>query len=324
MDNDRLAQEALACYDLRVARIIPIAQSGGAVFRVEDVAGRAYTLRVHLPKSTTLEPLWARCDVLASELLWLEALGRDTDLILPAPLRNRAGDYVTPVNGVNCTLLTWVEGEQKPYFTNEAELRAVAEMTATLHRQASGWRPPADFVRPRHDEARVRHALDLLRVRGALCGLAGDDVAVLCAAGAKAAAMMAVLPRTALTWGLLHMDLLPANILYVGGRACPIDFGACGYGYLLNDLASTFCFVTPAARRQYIAWYGAGFPLPDGYVQQIEGLFVAAQLTAMIHFLGLPDAPDWLPGQAQRLAAREFRRYLDGEGFLFSGTPFWE
>ena len=87
-----------------------------------------------------------------------------------------------------------------------------------------------------------------------------DDVDVLCAAGEKAAAAMAVWPRTASTWGLLHMDLLPANIVYVDGRAGPIDFGASGWGYLLNDLAATFCFVTPQARRQYIDWYGAGSP----------------------------------------------------------------
>jgi Ser/Thr protein kinase RdoA (MazF antagonist) len=324
MDDDRLARAALAHYELHVARITPIAQSGGAVFRVEDVGGRFYALRIHVPRSATLEPIWAQADVLASELIWLEALGRETDLVLPASLRNRAGAYVTTLDGINCTLLTWVQGEQKPYFTNEGELRATAEMTAALHRQASGWQPPAAFVRPRHDDARVRHALDLLRGRADEGALAAADIGVLCAAGERAAAMMAGLPKSQTTWGLLHMDLLPANILFAGGRACPIDFGACGYGYFLNDLAATFSFVTPPSRRQYIDWYGALFPLPAGHVEWIEGLFVATQLTCLIHFLGLPDAGGWLPGHLRKLAAREFGRYVRGEGFLFSGTPFWE
>lgn len=87
-------------------------------------------------------------------------------------------------------------------------------------------------------------------------------VQILNTAGEREIAMFDTLPKNNMTWGVLHMDLLPSNIVYVDGIASPIDFGACGYGFFLNDLASTFCFVSPQSRRQYIDWYGTHFPLP--------------------------------------------------------------
>jgi Ser/Thr protein kinase RdoA (MazF antagonist) len=324
VDFPDISQSALAQYDVDATSVSPVAQSGGAVFSVSDAQGRLYSLRVHVPRSSTLEETWTRSDVLDSELVWLDALCRDTDLVLPAPQRNRQGTYVTRVDGVNCTLLSWVPGKQKQYFTDEQELKSTAEMTAVLHRQASAWQPPASFVRPSHDAARVQRALGMLAQRAREGRLDARDVQILADAGDKAIAMLDILPRSSTTWGILHMDLLPSNIVYVEGRANPIDFGACGHGFFLNDLAATFCFVAPPARRQYIDWYAARFPLPENHVEQLEGLFIAARLTSMIHFLGLPGALDWLPGDVRKSASREFGSYARGESFLFSGTPFWE
>ncbi len=324
VDLEAIARQALAEYDIRSVACRPIAQSGGAVFKVEDMDSQSYSLRIHVPKSTTLEPDWFRRDVLESELVWLDALCRDTGLVLPQPRRNRAGAYVTTIDGINGTLLTWVEGEQRPYFTSEQDLRSTAEMTAALHHQASGWQPPAGFTRPLHDGARVRLALDLLAQAEQAGRLDASDVRTLVRAGEKAAALLDSLPRNPGNWGVLHMDLLPANIVYVDGRANPIDFGACGYGFFLGDLAATFCFVPPPARQAYLDWYGACYPLPEGHVERLEALFVATCLTSMIHFLGLPDADGWLLEHIRKLAEREFGSYVRGEGFLFAGKPFWE
>lgn len=323
-DSSILAKEALAQYDINVVSISPVAQSGAAVFKIEDNRGVLYSLRVHVPKSSTLEKIWTRRDVLDSELVWLAALCRDTSLTLPRPQRNRQGLYVTQVDEMNCTMLTWVPGEQKPYFTNEQQLKSTAEMTAALHRQASKWLPPASFVRPTYDSARVRLALDMLNGRVRAQVLDAHDVQILNAAGEKAISLLDTLPKTNMTWGLLHNDLFPGNIVYVEGVANPIDFGACGYGFFLNDLACTFCFIHPHARQQYIDWYGKHFPLPDDYVVQLEGFFIASRLGSMIHFLGLPDSNDWLPTDVEKSASREFGRYAEGESFLFTGTPFWE
>lgn len=324
MDNATIGKDALAQYDINVVSVSPIAQSGAAVFKVEDHCGSLYSLRVHIPKSSTLEKIWTSRDVLDSELVWLDALYRDTSLAIPVPKRNQQGSYVTQVDEMNCTMLSWVVGEQKQYFTSKQELKSTAEMTAALHHQASKWQPPSSFVRPIFNSARVRLALDMLKQRALQGLLDAHDVQILTAAGEKAIALIDTLPKNNTTWGVLHGDLLPGNIVYVDGAANPIDFGACGYGFFLNDLAYTFYFIHPHARQQYIDWYGKHFPLPNDYVAQLEGFFIASRLKSMIYYLGLPDASDWLPTDVKKSASREFGRYADGESFLFTGTPFWE
>lgn len=324
MDNVIIAQHALTQYDINVVSVSPVAQSGAAVFKIEDNCGLLYSLRVHKSKISTLEKIWTRSDALDSELVWLDALNRDTSLTLPVPKRNKQGSYVTQVDDINCTMLSWVEGEQKQYFTSEQELKSTAEMTAALHHHASKWQPPSSFIRPTVNRARIQNALDLLKqpVREGL--LDAHDVQILEAAGEKAMVLLDTLPKNKLTWGVLHGDIVPPNIVFVDGVANPIDFGACGFGPFLTDLAITFTFIHPNARQQYIDWYGKHFPLPNDYVAQIEALFISLVLIGMRNALGIPESNNWLPTHVKKCASREFGRYANGEGFLFTGTPCWE
>ncbi|OBR67661.1 hypothetical protein A7K91_22560 [Paenibacillus oryzae] len=324
MDNAIIAQHALAQYDINVVSVSSVAQSGAAIFKIEDNCGMLYSLRVHKSKISTLEKMWTHPDVLASEMDWLNALNRDTNLNLPVPKRNQHGSYVTQVDDTNCTMISWVEGEIKQYFTSEQELKSTAEMMAALHHHASRWQPPSSFVRPIVNRERIQNALDLLKqqVREGL--LDAHDVQILDAAGEKAMALLDTLPKNQLTWGVLHGDIVPPNIVFLEGVACPIDFGACVFGPFLTDLAITFTFIHPNARQQYIDWYGKHFPLPNDYVSQIEALFISLVLIGMRNALGMPESSNWLPTHVKKCASREFGRYTNTEGFLFTGTPFWE
>jgi len=324
MDNATIAQCALAQYDLNVASVSPVAQSGAAVFKIEDNCGELYSLRVHASNISTLEKMWTRADMLDSELVWLDALNRDTNLILPVPKRNQQGSYVTQVDDMNCTMLSWVTGEQKPYFTSEQELKSTAEMTAALHQQASKWQPPSSFIRPTVNRERIQSALDLIK-QGVREGvLDADDVQIVEAAGEIAMDMLDTFPKSKLTWGILHGDIVPPNIVFRDGAANPIDFGACGFGFFLTDLAITFAFIHPNTRQQYLDWYGEYFPLPNDYVAQIEASFIALVLIGMRNALGVPESNKWLKAHVKKCAAREFGRYAKGEAFVFTGTPFWE
>ncbi|UNK15864.1 phosphotransferase [Paenibacillus sp. N3/727] len=324
MDNEIIAQHALAQYDINVVSVSPVAQSGAAVFKIEDHRGLLYSLRVHKSKSSTLEKIWTRREVLDSELVWLDALNRVTSLTIPVPKRNQQGSYVTQVDEIYCTMLSWVTGEQKQYFTSVQELKSTAEMTAALHHHASKWQPPSSFVRPTNHSARIRLALDMLEQRVGEGVLDEHDVHILSVAGERAIALFDTLPKNKFTWGVLHGDIVPPNIVFVDEVANPIDFGASGFGFFLTDLAITFFYIHPNARQQYIDWYGKHFPLPNDYVAQLEGLFIALRLIVMMNALGLPDANNWLPTDVQKSASREFGRYANGEDFLFTGTPFWE
>jgi Ser/Thr protein kinase RdoA (MazF antagonist) len=324
MDNANIAKDALAHYDLNVVSLSPIAQSGAAVFKIEDDCGLLYSLRVHKSISSTLEEIWTRRDVLDSELVWLDALNSVTSLTIPVPKRNQQGAYVTQVDKIYCTMLSWVAGEQNQYFTNDQELESTAEMTAILHNHASKWEPPSTFVRPTINSARIRLALDIFKQRVLEGVLDEHAVHILSVAGERAITLIDKLPKNKMTWGMLHGDIGPSNIVFINGVANPIDFGACGIGFFLTDLAITFFAIHPNTRQQYIDWYGKHFPLPNDYVEQLEGLFIALRLIVIMNCLGVPNAIDWLPADVEKSASREFSRYANRESFLFTGTPFWE
>ena len=42
-------------------------------------------------------------------------------------------------------------------------------------------------------------------------------------------------------YGLIHADLYPENVLFKAGKAYPIDFEDCGYGYWIWDIAVALC-----------------------------------------------------------------------------------
>jgi hypothetical protein len=76
--------------------------------------------------------------MVALELAWLMALGRDTDLAVPQPVANRHGDLITVADdpGIpecrTCVLFEWVYGRFLDAGLTETHLRAVGALTARL------------------------------------------------------------------------------------------------------------------------------------------------------------------------------------------------
>lgn len=147
---------------------------------------------------------------------------------MPAPVRNNRGEFVTFVEGVACTMLTWVDGEQRPTVTAMEEAEAIGEMIGKLHRQSSGWTIPGDFERPVFDGSRIMQTLAGLEEHARSGLLPADEAALLRRAGLRTVDMMNALERSPESWGLIHGDLNPGNIVFHGTEARPIDFGACG------------------------------------------------------------------------------------------------
>ena len=106
----RLAEQALACYDLDVVRLRLITNEFNAIFRVDTAAGEKYVLRVTLPEGGHDR------GTVAAEMAWLDALARETDLGVPRPLATRAGELVveTADAGVPeprlCAIFGWAPG----------------------------------------------------------------------------------------------------------------------------------------------------------------------------------------------------------------------
>src|SRR5438552_14408457 len=102
----RLARAALVEWGFERPRLTPLRNVYNTTFRV----GRGHVLRMQFPglhEAATVR----------SEMLWLAALARDTDLAVPEPVATPNGDLVVlaSAEGVPesrvCSLFTWVDGD---------------------------------------------------------------------------------------------------------------------------------------------------------------------------------------------------------------------
>jgi homoserine kinase type II len=133
----------------------------------------------------------------------------------------------------------------------------------------------------------------------------------------RLAALDAAWPHN-LPSGVIHADLFPDNVLFVGSRISGlIDFYfACNdaFAYDLAVMLNAWCFAPDGAfdrarGRALLAAYGAGRPLTDA---EIASLPVLAQ-GAALRFL-LTRLADWLDhdaaGSVRQKDPREFARHL--------------
>jgi Ser/Thr protein kinase RdoA (MazF antagonist) len=319
-----IAKEALSCYSIRCQSLELIGQNANTIYKVIDKENNCYSLRIHLSKSEALESFWTEQHVINSEMVWLDSLTNDTDIVLPSPIKNNLGEYITEIANINCTVVKWVEGEQKPFVPTVKDAEYVGEMIGKLHKQSSFWEVPAFFTRPSFDGSRISQSLEKLEPLANAGEFKKNEMAIIREAGQLAIMMMNVIERTPNNWGMIHADLIPSNFVFFEQEARPIDFGACGFGYYLFDLGWTFSYIHPKFRSQLLEAYSKHFTLPHNYVEQLEGFFVAGQLETLNFWLGLPESNEWLPSHISKLASREFMHYVNKEQFLFNGTPYWE
>lgn len=232
----RLAEAALTAYDVPVARLSPLGRGHNTTFRVDGADGHRYVLRVQRPDGPSAAQV-------RSEMAWLAALCRETDLVVPRPVPTRERDLVAVIADPavpeprTCVLCHWVDGRFVDERLNPPQLYALGEATARLHRHGARMNgldrgrvdDLTDFGRSQVDgfsDAVLERAVTLAdgdpRVRAAI---------------ERVRAVRSRLGYGADVFGLVHGDLRQDNYLFRRGRVRVIDFDDCGYGHYAYDLA---------------------------------------------------------------------------------------
>ncbi|MDQ2805541.1 MAG: phosphotransferase [Chloroflexota bacterium] len=297
----RVAAAAVAAYGLTGTPLRLLSHRGNTLFAVGD----SYVLRVCGANA----PPVARSQ---SELDWLTALCRDTDLTVPEPMPSRTGQWVIEVAAPGlaaprqCVLVRRVAGRFVDAGLRPIHLARVGALMATLHRHADNWVPPVGFDR--------RHAGWLwLFEAGAVFAPGGDaglfspaDRAVFAAAAARIQAELATLEAHRADYGLIHADLQQTNYLFHGTAARAIDFADCCWGYYLYDMAIPLFEIADrpngaAMRAAFFAGYSSVRPLPADAEAGIR-LFTAIRLLKRINYLAHASDPA-LRAQASRWVA---------------------
>ena len=247
--SDAIARETaelVKLYDFSDrASVELLSESENKVFLVTDPERpQEYVIRVNSGRLSYHKP-----PLIASELMWLMALRRDTDIVVPEVLRARDGSLVQTMNAADfdkprhAAIYSFLPGTEPPEDQLVPGFERLGEISARMHLHARDWAPPPEFKRHTwHPEEIFDDRLDWGPWQNGV-GVEGETLSLLTRAENAVRKRAATLPKEKDYYGLIHADLRLANLLVDGDRTAIIDFDDCGFGWYLFDLASALSFL---------------------------------------------------------------------------------
>lgn len=269
------AREALAAFGLAGAKLSLVNVSENVTFRVhEPRSDQTYVLRLHRPGYHDLAELEA-------ERVWARALARD-GMAVPAGVATPDGrDFVSvavPQTGEHrhAGLLHWVQGEVLGEVLLREDDERVTEhyfgqlggVVGALHNQSSAWTPPARFRRPRLDVAGLIGEAPFWGRFWEHPSLSAAERRLIFETRDRIRAALTRYGEHSSTFGLIHADLHPFNVLVQGDRLTVIDFDDAAFGWHMYDVAVALVHQQgqpnfAAIQARFIEGYRAHRPLAD-------------------------------------------------------------
>jgi Ser/Thr protein kinase RdoA (MazF antagonist) len=289
----RVAEEAIEKFSIQPVALSLLSHFCNTTFAVTSRDGARYALHIYRTFDETI-PASRRHDWIKSELWWLQYVRSALDISAPVPMGSPEGDLVVSESPkqnsdlkLPVALFRWVDGRFVRRGLLPSHLRKVGMLTAALHLNASQFAAPDGFCRGQVDlvdeetEERVARVFAshsraaetlgrkvLYRVR-----IAQDELG----SGPDA-------------FGFIHADIHQANYLFKQGQLALIDFGDCGWGHYLYDLAVTINEVRHLPngsdlRRAFIAGYREVRDLPVQHEAQIDAFLLLRNVQDMPSYL---------------------------------------
>lgn len=256
---DREVEGLVRLYDFSAeAKVSLLSESENRVYLVQDPARpELNVIRVNSGRLGYHRPA-----MIASELTWLMALRRDTDILVPEVLAAKDDCLVQSFDGPgldkprHTAVYSFLSGTEPPEDDLIPGFERLGEISARMHDHAKAWTPPADFARPSWTpEAILDDRLDWGPWQAGH-GVEGAVQQLLARLDEAVRTRLAALPKDRAHFGLIHADLRLANLLVDGDRTAIIDFDDCGFGWYLFDLATALSFLEqrPDAPELIEAW----------------------------------------------------------------------
>ncbi|MEC8037516.1 MAG: phosphotransferase [Pseudomonadota bacterium] len=303
-----LVARALECWGLPGAKteVSLVTRRENIVYRVtvtDSDRGHLtdFALRLHRPGLRTAPQL-------RSELAWMQAMA-EAGVPVPAPRLSRSGALIETVDGLNFSLLDWIDAEPLGRESGilqragaEATMVELGRQIALLHREAAAWTPPAGFDRPVWDFEGLlgEHPLwGRFWDRPELSAEQADLLARARDRGAEQLAAMAPPLR------LIHGDLIPDNVLIgVDGGLHLIDFDDSCWSFREFELATTISRLERSPDPEplieaLLAGYEALEPIDSQALPLVLALRHFTYVGWISDRIGEPGAPD----RARRLIA---------------------
>ncbi|MCC7262147.1 MAG: phosphotransferase [Candidatus Latescibacteria bacterium] len=286
-----LALQALAQYGLTGSALRPLKHWNNTTFAVE-AGQRRLVLRLNRPG-------FQDAAAIRSELQWLQAL-RAAGLRVPEPVPALDGQLVVNARaeGVpeprDCALFIWLPGRFLNRRFGVRQLEAVGRFTAQLH--CTPFALPPGFGRKAWDLHTLLGGDPGIDHEGIKAYLKPGEGRVIAAVCARLESAFVDLGRSPETWGLIHADLHPDNLLFQRGEVGAIDFDDCGWGCLLYDLAVTLSELRrrplyPQLRQALLRGYRQGRHLPTAHEDYLDTFMAGRLLGLAIWTAGVGDHP---------------------------------
>lgn len=308
----QVALNVMRKYKIDWCSIHYIQVSEHVTFRIETEMGEKFLLRIHSASKPREE--------ISSELEWLAALRRK-GLIVPEAIPNMEGALVTDtyLSGGQqsyVTSLRWIEGERldKGALTGEA-IRKMGALMATLHEASADFSPSASFVRPTWGSQSFQR--DWAHLQQHHMRFILDEAFVLYTmAASKVADQLGTFTIHERNYGIIHADLHIGNVVFRDDEPYPIDFGRCGFGYHLYDMAQAIMGLYPPQRALFIEGYEQIRKMDDDAIPKLECFFIMSIIEAYSFHAENPLETEGLI-EEQPYAQALLRAFLHGEPFLF-------
>lgn len=315
----QMALIALERYDLDVKRIRLVTNDFNGIFRVDVADGRKYILRVCIPGDGghSLEEI-------RSEMMWLAALRRDTELGVPEPLTTREGALVTTVeaSGVPearyCVVFGWMPGPDIASKLSPENLAKMGSLAAQLHAHAESFTPPPGFWVRMKDKAFPYGEPVVLFDEQHLQLFPPARSSIYRRVVERVEGAVASLYATGVRPIVIHNDLHQWNVKVYRGRLYALDFEDLMWGHPVQDVAVTLYYLQghddyPALRDAFQRGYTSFSPWPERYPGEIDTFIAGRGLTLANFVVQDPDpyyrqmAPEFVERVGTRL-----QTFLDG------------
>jgi Ser/Thr protein kinase RdoA (MazF antagonist) len=228
-----VVEQALDLWGLHGATYSLVAARENAVFKITS-GTESYALRLHRSGYRTDAEL-------RSELQWMRAVS-ECGIKVPTPIPSTSHALLRVVDGIQVDVLTWLSGTTMDQTFNGQVNRAdlferLGKDMARLHTVSDAWPQPDGFTRCSWDRDGLLGQAPLWDCFWNNPRLTRNDQSLLIAMREKADADLASL-ETTLDYGLIHADLVAANVMVNGEDIQLIDFDDGGFGFRLFDIAT--------------------------------------------------------------------------------------
>ena len=317
-----LSPEQLAPWPVaQPVAIAPVPRSENLVFRLAAADGQRFILRVHRAGYHTETAI-------ASELAWISALGRDTEVQVPEIIATRNGGEIAPIviDGEHAPRLAVLFREHPGDQPDENDPRlpqifeALGTAAARCHNHVLTWRLPAGFTRPDWSITGMLGPKGIWGDWRAAPELSLADKVVLGEAELELFALFNTYASGADRFGLIHNDMRPSNFLWAEDRLRLLDFDDCGFGWFIADFAASVSWFEddprlPELFRSWLKGYRGHRPLSDADIA-MAGPALMARRMLLLAWTASRAETDLATTRRQGFAAGTValaRRFLKGE-----------